>query len=183
MEAMPIFLQLLLQGISSATGLIMIPSIISPQVWTTIYLHLRPLTIQGGHGLIAVFDPLPFNIAINSSTGGNATIVQAPGPFYFDNNYTLSASPEYGYSFDSWTSSSNSLGLLSSTTSIQPTFTLNGDVSFTGNFSENQYLLTVLTGSGGASVSPSTPTLYNHSSQVSITATPLKDTNLTNGKM
>ena len=132
------------------------------------------LTIQGGHGLIAVFDPLPFNIAINSSTGGNATIVQAPGPFYFDNNYTLSASPEYGYSFDSWTSSSNSLGLLSSTTSIQPTFTLNGDVSFTGNFSENQYLLTVLTGSGGASVSPSTPTLYNHSSQVSITATPLE---------
>ena len=90
-----------------------------------------------------------------------------------------SASPEYGYSFDSWTSSSNSLGLLSSTTSIQPTFTLNGDVSFTGNFSENQYLLTVHcpgAGSGGASVSPSTPTLYYHSSQVPVncTAAPLE---------
>ena len=132
------------------------------------------LTVQGGHALVAVFDPLPYNITLNSTTGGNATIVQAPGPFYFDSNYTLSSSPEYGYSFDSWTSSTNSLSLLSSTTSTTAIFTLNGDVSFTGNFSENQYLLTVLRGEGGASVSPSTPALYNHSSQVSITATPLE---------
>jgi uncharacterized repeat protein (TIGR02543 family) len=133
------------------------------------------LTVHGGgNALVAVFDPLPYNITLNSTSGGNATIVQAPGPFYFDSNYTLSASPEYGYSFDSWTSSTNSLNLLSSTTSARPTFTLKGDASFTSNFSENQYLLTVLTGSGGASVSPSTPALYNHSSQVSITTTPLE---------
>ena len=133
------------------------------------------LTVHGGgNALVAVFDPLPYNITLNSTSGGNATIVQSPGPFYYDSNYTLSASPEYGYSFDSWTSSTNSLSLLSSTTSTPSIFTLNGDVSFTGNFSENQYLLTVMTGPGGASVSPSTPALYNHSSQVAITATPLE---------
>ncbi len=132
------------------------------------------LTVQGGHALVAVFDPLPYNIVTNSTTGGNATVVQAPGPYYFDSNYTLSAAPEYGYSFDSWTSSSNSLNLLSSTTSSTSTFTLNGDVSYTGNFSENQYLLTVLVGTGGASVSPSIPALHNHSSKVSITAVPLE---------
>ena len=132
------------------------------------------LTVQGGHALVAVFDPLPYTITVNSTVGGNATIVQAPGPFYFDNNYTLSSNSEYGYSFQNWTSSSNSENLLSSTTSSISSFTLNGDVSFTGNFSENQYLLTVNIGAGGASVSPASPIYYTHSTQVSITATPLE---------
>ena len=48
------------------------------------------LTVHGGgNALVAVFDPLPYNITLNSTSGGNATIVQAPGPFYFDSNYTL----------------------------------------------------------------------------------------------
>ena len=101
------------------------------------------LTVQGGHSLYAVFDPLPFNIALNSNNGGNATLVEGAGPYYYDSNYTLFATPQYGYSFNSWTSSSGSLSLLSSTTSSPSIFTLNGDVSYTANFSENQYTLTV----------------------------------------
>jgi hypothetical protein len=132
------------------------------------------LSVGGGHALVAVFAPLPYNITLNSTAGGNATIVQAPDPYYFDSNYTLSASPEYGYSFQSWTSSSNSQSLLSSTTSSISNFTLNGDVSFTGNFSENQYLLTVLYDAGGESASPAIPSNYSHSTQVPITATALE---------
>ena len=51
---------------------------------------------------------------------------------------------------------------------------MNGDVSYTANFSENQYTLTVDFGSGGASVTPSSPSVHNHSSQVPISATPLE---------
>ena len=77
------------------------------------------LTVQGGHALVAVFDPLPYNITVNSTLGGNATIVQAPGPFYLSITTTpLSSNSEYGYSFQNWTSSSNSENLLSSTTFI-----------------------------------------------------------------
>ncbi len=132
------------------------------------------LTVQGGHALVAVFDPLPFNISVTSSTGGNATVVQGAGPYYFDNNYTLSAIPEYGYSFNNWTSSTGSQNLLSSTSSSPSQFTLNGDVSFNASFSENQYTLTVDMGPGGASVSPGSPSTQNHSSQVPITSTPLE---------
>ena len=132
------------------------------------------LTVQGGHALVAVFNPLPYTITLNSTAGGNSTIVQAPGPYYFDSNYTLSSSPEYGFSFQSWTSPSSSESLLSSTTSLISNFTLNGNVSFTGNFSENQYLLTVLYGAGGASASPATPSNYSHSTQIPITATALE---------
>ncbi|MAL85156.1 MAG: hypothetical protein CMI23_02205 [Opitutae bacterium] len=131
------------------------------------------LTVQGGHSLYAVFDPLPFNIALNSNNGGNATLVEGAGPYYYDSNYTLFATPQYGYNFNSWTSSSGSLSLLSSTNSSPSIFTLNGDVSYTANFSENQYTLTVDFDSGGASVTPSSPSVHNHSSQVPISATPL----------
>ena len=123
--------------------------------------------------MYAVFDPLPFNIALNSNSGGNATLVEGAGPYYYDSNYTLFATPQYGYSFNSWTSSSGSLSLLSSTTSSPSIFTLNGDVSYTANFTENQYTLTVDFDAGGASVTPSSPSVHNHSSQVPITATPL----------
>ena len=132
------------------------------------------LTVQGVHALRAVFDPLPYTITVNSTVGGNATIMQAPGPYLFDNTYTLSSNAEYGYSFNNWSSSSNSENLLSSTTSSISSFTLNGNVSFTGNFSENQYLLTVQVGAGGASALPANPTYYSHSTQVPVTATALE---------
>lgn len=132
------------------------------------------LNVQGGHALVAVFTPLPYNITVNSTSGGSAQVAK-PGPYYFDRNYTLVASPDYGYSFSNWTGDSNSIGLLPTVNNSITPFVLThpGNLSYTANFTENQYLLTVLYATGGASVTPATPTLYNHSSLVPISATAL----------
>jgi uncharacterized repeat protein (TIGR02543 family) len=133
------------------------------------------LNVQGGHALVAVFTPLNYNIAVTSTSGGSAQVVQQPGPYPFDGNYTLSASANYGYSFSGWTGDANSIALLPSTNNTLASFLLThpGNLSFTANFTENQYLLTVLYGTGGASASPSPPSLRNHSDFVPITATAL----------
>jgi uncharacterized repeat protein (TIGR02543 family) len=133
------------------------------------------LNVEGGHALVAVFTPLSYNITVTSTSGGSGQVVQQPGPYPFDGNYTLSASANYGYSFSGWTGDANSIALLPSTSSTLVPFLLThpGNLSFTANFTENQYLLTVLYGTGGASASPSPPSLRNHSDSVPITTTAL----------
>ncbi|MBT3637997.1 MAG: hypothetical protein HN531_13750 [Opitutae bacterium] len=133
------------------------------------------LNVQGAHILVAVFTPLSYDITVNSTAGGSGQVVQQPGPYPFDENYTLSASATYGYSFSGWTGDANSIALLSSAnTNIVPfQLTHPGNLSFTANFTENQYLLTVLYDTGGASASPSPPGLHKHSDFVPITATAL----------
>lgn len=133
------------------------------------------LNVGGGHALVAVFNPLKYNITVNSTSGGSAQVVQQPGPYDFDGNYTLAASANYGHSFSNWTGDSNSIGLLPSVNTSIVYFLLThpGNLSYTANFTENQYLLTVLYGTGGASVSPATPANYKHSDLVPISATAL----------
>lgn len=131
------------------------------------------LTVGGGHIVFANFQPLPFNISVNSTLGGNATIIES-SPFYYDQAYTLSASSEYGYTFQQWSSSTGSDSLISSKTSNISTFSVAGDASYTANFTENQYKLTVTMGQGGASITPSVPTTYNHTATVPINAVPLE---------
>ena len=74
--------------INLVIGRISILILTRPQVWIiTCHPLLRPLPYKVGMHCVAVFDPLPYTITVNSTVGGNATIVQAPGPFYlFDNN-------------------------------------------------------------------------------------------------
>ena len=133
------------------------------------------LNVQGGHALVAVFDALSYDIDVNATAGGSAQVVQQPGPYFFDSNYTLSASPANGFSFSGWTGDANSMGLLSNASASIAPFVLThpGNLAYTANFTENQYLLTVLFGTGGASVSPPTPGNYLHSALVPITATAL----------
>ena len=133
------------------------------------------LNVQGGHALVAVFTPLTYDINVSSTSGGNAQVVQQPGPYPFDGNYTLSATANYGFSFAGWTGDANSIALLSSTNSNLTSFKLThpGHLTYNANFTENQYMLTVLYGTGGASASPSPPSLRNHSDLVPITATAL----------
>ena len=133
------------------------------------------LNVQGGHALVAVFTPLSYDINVNSTSGGSAQVVQQPGPYPFDGNYSLSATANHGYSFSGWTGDANSIALLTSNNANIAPFKLThpGNLSFTANFTENQYLLTVEYGTGGASASPSLPSLRNHSDLVPITATAL----------
>ncbi|MBN38370.1 MAG: hypothetical protein CMI29_07875 [Opitutae bacterium] len=133
------------------------------------------LNVQGAHILIAVFNPLSYSITVNSTSGGTGQVVQQPGPYPFDGNYTLSATANYGHSFSGWTGDANSIALLPSTNANIVPFQLThpGNLSFAANFTENQYLLTVEYGTGGASASPSPPGPYKHSDFVPITATAL----------
>ena len=130
------------------------------------------LTVQQDHALIAHFSKLPFNITTTAGTGGIVSIVEnnAP-PFYFDNNYTLFAKPDFGYEFSHWTSSSNSLGLIDSTTSSITSFLVQGDASYTANFSVINYGLQVLMGEGGEAVYPASGD-QSALSMVQVTAVP-----------
>ena len=131
--------------------------------------------VQGGHALVAVFTPLSYDINVNSTSGGKRSSRPAtPGPYPFDGNYSLSATANHGYSFSGWTGDANSIALLTSTNANIAPFKLThpGNLSFTANFTENQYLLTVEYGAE-ASASPSLQSNYNHSDLVPITATAL----------
>ncbi|MEC8355077.1 MAG: hypothetical protein VXZ37_00515 [Verrucomicrobiota bacterium] len=113
------------------------------------------LTIQQDHSLIAHFNPLPFTINISAGTGGVASSVESgTPPFYFDNNYTLFADPNFGYSFSHWSSPSNSLSLIDSQINPITSFLVQGDASYTANFSQIKYDLKVLMGEGGQAVYP-----------------------------
>ena len=113
------------------------------------------LTIQQDHSLIAHFSKLPFSITTSAGVGGSASVVESEAPpFYFDNNYTLFADPTFGYSFSHWSSSSNSLGLIDSQTSPITSFLVQGDATYTANFSQINYGLQVLMGEGGEAVYP-----------------------------
>lgn len=113
------------------------------------------LTVQQDHSLIAHFNPLPFTITTSAGAGGSASVVESePPPFYFDNNYTLFADPVFGYNFSHWSSPSNSLSLIDSQTNPITSFLVQGDASYTANFSEIKYGLQVLMGEGGEAVYP-----------------------------
>ena len=140
------------------------------------------LTIQQEHALIAHFNQLPFNVTTNSGTGGSVSVVENAPPFYFDNNYTLFADPDFGYEFSHWTSTTNSLGLIDSTTSSITSIEVQGDASYTANFSVINYELQVLMGEGGQAVYPASGD-QSALSMVQVSAVPQEGTILMSGKI
>ena len=123
--------------------------------------------IEGDHSLTAVFSPFQHTINVTSSDGGSAAV--EPGPHLYDGNYTITAIPDSGYQFQSWTSSSNSLNILSSNSTADSSLVLDGNSSFLANFAENKYTLSVGMGMGGESVTPSSG-LYSHFDIVPVEA-------------
>ena len=123
--------------------------------------------IQGDHSLTAVFSPFQHTINVTSSDGGSAAV--GPGPHLFDGNYTITAIPDSGYQFQSWTSTSNSLNILSSNSTAVSSLILDGNSSFHANFMVKDYFLTVTMGEGGVGVSPPSGS-YSHFSIVPVEA-------------
>ncbi|MDG0963749.1 MAG: hypothetical protein P8O23_01695 [Opitutales bacterium] len=124
--------------------------------------------MEQDHSVVAVFSPFQHSIAITSSSGGSASVGET-SPYFYDNNYTLTANADIGFHFVSWTSPSNSLNILSSNSTVISTLTLDGNSSFHANFTENQYALSVGMGTGGDSVTPPSA-LYSHFDIVPVEA-------------
>ena len=122
---------------------------------------------------IADFDPIEYTSAQiegQSSHGGNVEL--QPGPKLHFSHYSLRATPWRGYSFIHWTSSTNSLGALSSSLDVNATLTVDGPASFTAHFVENQYSLTVGTPNNGwGTVTPSNSGPYLFSQTIPVSAT------------
>ena len=116
--------------------------------------------IEQDHSLTAVFSPFQHSLVLTTSNGGNASVIE-PSPHFYDGNYTITAIPDTGFDFASWTSPSSSINILSSSSTAISTLTLDGNSTFHANFVEKEYLLTVSMGAGGASTSPSSA-IYSH---------------------
>ena len=112
------------------------------------------LFISGDQNLTAVFIPKSYDVEISSSAGGEVQYTNSS--FEHDHNYTLTALPENGYYFSHWSSLSDSLDRLTSSSESTTVLEVNGSASFTANFLQITYLLEVENSTGGKSVSPST---------------------------
>ena len=130
------------------------------------------LTIQQDHALVAVFTPLAYTIETSVTAGGSVNISEE-SPYLFDSNYTLIASPDFGYIFSHWSSPSDSLSFLGNQNSEISTFLVQGDASYQANFSLITYNLSVAMGTGGMEVSPASGDL-SILSNIAVSATPLE---------
>jgi hypothetical protein len=122
---------------------------------------------------IADFDPLEYTSAqIEGQTTHGGNVHLQPGPKIHFSPYSLSAEPWSGYSFVNWTSSTNSLGALSSPLDANATLTVDGPASFTAHFVENQYSLTASTPNNGWGIVTRSDTgPYLHSQTITVSAT------------
>ena len=100
---------------------------------------------------------------LTASAGDGGSVSTAGGTFSQGTQVSITATPNAGYSFSSWSNGSTANPL---------TVTLNSNTTITANFQVivNSYTLTVTAGDGG-SVSTSGGT-YNDGTSISITATP-----------
>ena len=139
--------------------------------------NLASTTIQSldqDRSYTADFDPIEYTSAQiegQTSHGGNVELQAGPKLHFTD--YSLRAIPWRGYSFVNWTSSTNSLGALSSPLDANATLTVDGPATFTAHFAENQYSLTVGTPNnswGAVTPSASGPYLFSQAIPVSANA-------------
>jgi len=137
--------------------------------------NLATTTIQSidqDRSYIADFDPIEYSSAQiegQSSHGGNVELQAGPKLHFSD--YSLRAIPWRGYSFVNWTSSTASLGAISSPLEANATLTVDGPATFTANFAESQYSLTVETPNNSwGTVAPSDPGPYLFSQVIAVSA-------------
>ena len=117
----------------------------------------RTITLSENTTLTANFE-LVYTLTVNAGTGGSVS--SNGGTYASGTQVTLSATPDTGYSFVSWSDGS---------TEQSRTITLSENTSLTANF-EAVYTLTVNAGTGG-SVS-SSGGAYTPGTQVTFSATP-----------
>ena len=111
-----------------------------------------------------------YNVTVNGTNG--TQIASAPGGnFNIGETVTLSATPNAGYTFSNWTTSSTGVSLVdsnsSSTTFVMPA----NDVVVTANYTAINYTVTV-DGSGGTESASTPDGNFNVGDTVTLSATP-----------
>ena len=130
------------------------------------------LTVGQDHVLTAVFVPqtLDLNLTTNNDSFGSA-IVESESPFKYASRYSISASPNFGFSFSHWSSSNNSTYMLDDANLSSTGLTLHENAHFQANFIELFYQLDISMGNGGQSVSPASG-LYSAANTIQLNAVP-----------
>jgi len=111
-----------------------------------------------------VFTQDEYTLTISQVTGGTITADPA-GPYHLDDEVTLTATPNNGWSFSSWT------GDCSDETTATCELTMDADKSVSAVFTQDEYALTITQVTGGTiSADPAGP--YHLGDEVTLTATP-----------
>ena len=111
--------------------------------------------------LTANFALNTYALSITAGTGGS---ISGSGTFNHGTNPTISATPNTGYQFTSW-SGAGITDLHSNSTTVS----MIQDRNLTANFSLNSYTLSINAGTGGSISGPGT---YNHGTNPIISASP-----------
>ena len=121
------------------------------------------LTMDADKSVSATFTQIEYALTITQATGG--TITAAPdGPYYLNDEVTLTAAPTAGYNFTAWTGDCAGQG--------NPcTLTMDAAKSVSASFTQIEYALTITQVTGGTiTAAPDGP--YHLNDEVILTATP-----------
>ena len=119
------------------------------------------VTIQGNITVTATFTQDEYTLLIIKSGSGSVTKSPDQSTYHYGDVVTLTATPDPGWSFDSW--SANAAG---------GTVTIQGNTSVVATFTWDEYTLTIeKVGNGTVTKSPDQAT-YHYGDVVALTATP-----------
>ena len=121
------------------------------------------LTMDGAKSVSATFTQNEYALTITQASGGTISALPA-GPYHLNDEVTVTATPNAGYSFGAWTGDCAG----------EPNpcqLTMDGAKSVSATFTQNEYALTITQASGGTiSALPAGP--YHLNDEVTVTATP-----------
>ena len=119
------------------------------------------VTIRSDTTVSAVFTQDEYTLTINKV--GNGTVTKAPSQatYHYGDVVTLTATPDAGWSFDSW--SANATG---------GTVTISGTTTVTATFIADEYTLSLSTNGNGSITATPSSTSYHYGDVVALTATP-----------
>ena len=117
----------------------------------------RTITVSQDLTLTANFSANTYSVSLTANTGGS---VSGAGTYEQGTQVTLTATPNTGYTFSSWSDGS---------TEQSRTITVSQDLTLTANFSANTYSVSLTANTGGSVSGAGT---YEQGTQVTLTATP-----------
>ncbi|MEM7131328.1 MAG: Ig-like domain-containing protein [Chloroflexota bacterium] len=131
-------------------------------------------TMLNNRNVVAYFSRIPYTVGVTITGQGAVSVDPDTGPYYLNQIVSLEAVAEPGWSFDSW---GNDL------TGITPQsdLTIDGDMSVTALFTQDQYTLTIGnsgTGTGSVVITPTKAT-YVYGEEITLMATASPGSQLT----
>jgi uncharacterized repeat protein (TIGR02543 family) len=134
------------------------------------------VTVNGDVTVTANFTLIPtytLTVGKNPAAGGTTTPTNSQSNIKAGEKVSITATAASCYKFTNWTITGS--GTIDNAASALTSVTVNGNVTVTANFQQNQYTLTTnVSGSGSVSRSPN-QTTYACGTSVTLTATPASD--------